>query len=316
MFNLFAKKPVIWVVSDGSPTIIQSAEIAKRITNLNNIYKYSDIIGTRQEKKSPDFVIGVGFKSADEILEIKHHFKSKPKAVIILDPLKNHDEFDTIILPSYEPYPKRDNVFWSIGLATYINQQYLQNILQEYEEHQEKKFKEISQANLAKPFLTVILGGKHTGGNISENDAIKLAEYINNYIEQNGGTALISTSPRTEIKTSDILRENIKVSNFFYDYKLGRHIENPYDLFLSLADNIIVTGDSVRMMCEACSSGKKVAIYTPEVVGFQYPPLIEELIKNNHAINFSNDMSFDFEPKILDEAGRIAAFLKQKYSLN
>lgn len=304
----------VWIVSDGTDSIVQSYELAKNLAPADSIYKiYKDEYNpnlTELGGSYPDIAIGVGFNVADILVEIKNQSEGKTKIAIILDPLKYYDKFDYIILPSYEPYKVQGNIIWCSGLINFVNEKYLSERLIEYKSFEKYRF--IREKNLKPPFLTAIIGGRHTGGNIDVEDAEIIAEKINNIISERSGTALISTSRRTEISTSETLKNKIKVPHLFYDYK-SRMFENPYAVFLALADEIIVTGDSVRMMSECCSVGKKVRIYRPKKYGFQYESLINEFIKNKNAVDFFSE-TIDFKPNKLDEAARIAEVIRKDLS--
>jgi mitochondrial fission protein ELM1 len=303
----------IWIVSDGTDSLVQSFELAKHLTSSSNIYKiykddnYLELLASASDK--PDLCIGVGFNVADALVEIKVVSNNKTKIAIILDPLKHYEKFDYIILPSYEPYKVQGNVIWCSGLINFVNENYLNEKLIEYRSFE--KYSYLREMNLKPPFVTAIIGGRHTGGNVDEEDAKNIANKINDIVSSKGGTALISSSRRTEIKTMQALQENIKVPALFYDYK-SRQFENPYGVFLALADEIIVTGESVRMMSECCSTGKKVRIYRPNQFGFQYESLIHEFISNDNALEF-NDGRQDFNPKKFCEAERIANLILEDF---
>lgn len=311
--SFFSKKPTIWVVSDGTNSCVQSWAIARNITSEKNIIEHDRLSAHSAKKGFPDLAIGVGNGVTDTLEGIKEVSQGKTKTAVILDPLKDHETFDFIILPSYEPYHiEGENVIHSTGLANYVNKKFLQTKLKEYKKSTRYKFLR-EDKTLKPPYTTILIGGRHTGGNISEEDGLKIAEHINNIVSEKGGSALITTSARTEFATTRKIFENITVPHFAYDYKL-RETENPYNAFLALADEIIVTGDSVRMMCEACSSGKKVRIFTPEELGFQYEPLIEELLDNKHAVDIetSSEEIKKFTPIILDTAKNIGALIKKR----
>jgi len=308
MFGLFSrkdKKPTIWVVTDGTEAVVQAMELAKRITDEKNIVQFDRMAAHSHSKGYPDFAIGARMGVADTLLGIKARSGGKTAIVQILDPQKNHKDFDYIILPSYEPYKVDGRVISTIGLINYINDKVLEKAKQDLEKS--KAFEYLRKKNLKAPFIAVMIGGKHVGGNVEEQDGRKLAEKLNYIIGRKGGTALISTSKRTEFTALRGFREVIKVPHFIYDYKI-REYDNPYDIFLHLAEEVIVTGDSVRMMSEACSAGKKVRIFRPQELGFQYVPLLEELIRGGYAIDFETPET-EYGCDRLDEAGRIASMI-------
>ena len=297
----------ICIVSDGTDTIKQSRELALRLTSAKNITKIYKDEGFNLETY-PNLAIGVGFNVTETLVKLKEQSNGKTKIAIILDPLSQYDKFDFIILPSYEPYKiQGQNVIRTTGLINFVNKNYINLQKAEYEAHEKYKF--LRNKRLKPPYLTVIIGGRHTGGNISEDDAKELAKHINKIVSKNKGTALITTSHRTELVVSEVLESNLDVPYFLYDYKL-RQSENPYGVFLALADEIIVTGESVRMMSEACSTGKPVRIYRPREYGFQYKPLIDELITINAATEID---SKNQNATRLDEARRVAEIIKKSF---
>lgn len=302
------KKPKIWLISDGSDAITQSEELAKCMTSQNNIHHFDRLTAHSFTGKYPDYAIGARQGVADTLLGIKQRSGGKTKIIQILDPQKKHDQFDWLILPSYEPYDLNGNIIFTIGIINYINE----NILSESKLQLKKsqKYEYLRKKGLKPPFLTILIGGKHIGGELTPEDGRELARKANFILERKGGTALVTTSKRTELETIKAFREEIKVPHFIYDYKI-REYENPYDIFITLADEIIVTGDSVRMMSEACSAGKKVRIYTPQKVGFQYVPLIKELIEANYAIDFNIEQT-EYENEKLNEANRVAKIILEE----
>ena len=307
--GIFTKKPKIWLVKDQTENIVQEKALASYLTTEKNIIEHDKLHAHTEGKNFPDLAIGTGFDTVDTLKGIKLRSKGKTKTAIILDPLKDYDKFDYIILPSYEPYNiEHDNIIWTKGLLNYVNPEFLEKKEKEYKKDRKYAFYRL-HADFEGPYTAVLIGGLHTGGNISVDDAKIIAEKVNEIVNARGGMALITTSHRTEFETTKTLLANIKVKNFFYDYKM-RETENPYDIFLSLADEVIVTGESVRMLSESCSSEKRVRIYNPLELGFQYEPLIEELINSNHAVDLLNGPDF-FENTPLNEAKRVAEVLKK-----
>lgn len=282
-----------------------------------NIHQYEKLYANTLIKGFPELAIGVGYGTTEILESIKKRSNGKTKIAIILDPLKDYEIFDFIILPSYEPYHiEGENVLRTKGLINYINQDFLNEKIKELETSPKYEFlRREFNSKLQPPYLAVLVGGKHTGGNVDSNDAKKLAEMVNEFIEKSGGTALITTSHRTEYETTKILKENIKINHYFYDYK-ERDSENPYDIFLAKANRIIVSGDSVRMMSEAISTNKICYIFSPKTLGFQYEPLISEFVEDKKAIilNDVSDFNKEFEIKLenFNEAKRIAEIIKQK----
>lgn len=310
MFRFLRKSLKIWLVSDGTDTITQSRELAKNISN--NIFEFNRL-GANSSSSYPALVIGVGYNVTDTLLGIKARSQGKTKIAIILDPLKNHSDFDFIILPSYEPYNiQGDNIIYTTGLINFVNEGFLKQTLKN--RITRELLKKLKQKNLMPPYTALVIGGKHTGGDVSVKDTEIISDRVNEIIQKKGGSLLITNSRRTESSVYQRLKEMIKVSSYFYDYHL-RETENYYPSFLSVSDEVIVTGESVRMLSEAVSSGRKVRIYKPLEVGFQYIPLIEELYKKNLAVDLNNKNfdDLDFPVASINEAERVAKIIKSKF---
>jgi mitochondrial fission protein ELM1 len=314
--SLFKPQPTVWLLQSDPKRNVQSVELARNLTSPINIIKIIDTQTQLEEikgkKSAPNFAIGCGRECSENLLKIKKLTNGKTKIIAILDPKSENQEYDYIITPSYEPHSKGANVIETTGLINFVNPKHLQNELKLCDLGD--KHKQIKNLNLKPPFITVILGGLHTGGNITTHDAEKLAENCNKFAEANNATLLITSSARTEAKTIEILEANLKANYFLYDYKFGRTIENPYSLFIALADNIVVTGDSIRMMSEACSSGKNVFIYDSEDIGFQYKALSAELVAKNCANYFTHE-NFNKSSKSINEAKRIADIILQNQNI-
>jgi len=241
-------------------------------------------LGAEESSNNPDLIIGTGASFSQSILE------EKALKVATTMPEAHKDKFDIIITPSYEPHEAGDNIITTIGLVNSVNKEILE------EKGGDKKI------------YAVLVGGKHAVGNITIEDANKLADIING-IE--GASFLVTNCSRTEKRTFEALKEQIEGE--FYDYKENRETENPYLKMLDKADGIIVTGDSVRMISESCSSGKPVFIYPPLDKPFQYEPLWKELKDGGFARILDKNNDFNFEPeKPLDEAGRVAEIIRKK----
>ena len=71
---------------------------------------------------------------------------------------------------------------------------------------------------------------------------------------------LITTSARTPQATIEILEKHLDCPAYVYRWTESS-TDNPYFAFLELAHSVIVTGDSVSMLTEACATRKPVFIF-------------------------------------------------------
>lgn len=307
MFGFLKKntrKLGVHVISDGSHREVQAVEVAKRLGGIWHREGEASSI----KPDWPQVVIGAGEGTVDlalmEVKRIRDKHKARVISVMMLDPRRRHEEFDLIATPSYEPHMQAANVMTTIGTVNDINPGVLEEALKKYKKG---GYPDIKNAKLKTPYHGVLIGGRHATGNVSVEDARNLAAMLNQAVEKHGGSLLITVGERTELTTLEALKTSLKAPHYLYDIKRHHDAANPYDAILALSAQIVVTGDSLRMCSEACSSGSAVYIFVPADKAFNYAPLHKELVDGGYAHFFTGEFAKGKEaPKVLDEAGRVA----------
>lgn len=115
-------------------------------------------------------------------------------------------------------------------------------------------------AHLPRPWVAVLAGGPSGPYPFDARSGARLAQDASALAGRPGGSLLVTTSARTPREAIDELFRGVSVPSFLYRWRPGDP-ENPYFAFLALADQIVVTGDSVSMMTEACVTGKPVFLF-------------------------------------------------------
>lgn len=115
-------------------------------------------------------------------------------------------------------------------------------------------------ADLAEPWIAVMLGGHVGRWTFDEQAAVELAEAADSIATAAGGSLLVSTSARTPATVIDAFERTLRAPHRLYRWRAGDP-DNPYLGFLALAQRIIVTSDSMSMLVEAVATGKPVAIF-------------------------------------------------------
>lgn len=237
----------------------------------------------------PDLFICAGQESAKLAAHIKEKSEGKTRIISILDPGTLHDSFDALIRPSFEPWPVAENHISTTGLLSRISPVLLEHVRNDYDDGAIPELHEALQT-LPSPYTAVLIGGRHVAGNVSEADAQGLGNLLNRMAEQHGGSLLITTCPRTEHPTTDQLKKTLQAPYYLFDVRRDSISHNPYETMLALADRIIVTGDSVRMVSESCSSGKPVYIFQSALEFNPYQPLHDELYQKKIAAPYDGSM--------------------------
>ena len=111
-------------------------------------------------------------------------------------------------------------------------------------------------------------------------NASELVKTIKNL---NPASLLVTTSRRTPLKIIDYLKKELPEPKFFYQF--GDKTENPYFGLLSMADMLVVTGDSMSMCSECAGVGVPVVIFAPhEMVGKKHARFHQALYQGGYAV--------------------------------
>lgn len=276
---------------------------------LPNIIRGNSLLGTTRGSKQqlsapfPDFVLSTTRRTAPIARWIKKHNSTTQLFQLLHIGRIGIKDFTTIFVPEHDSYKyKSPNIQYTVGSPHFITREKLEAAYCEWKN---------TFATLPHPITAVIIGGAIKKHPFSLENAQNLAQLIKEIKEQDKGSILITTSRRTgkEAETK-IMNHLTNIPN--YAYLWGAEGKNPYLGFLACADNIIVTGDSVSMCCEATAARKPLAIFTgnnwltPKHLRF-----VQSLYNNGYAEELSRQpfSSKNNEQHPLNVAEEIAEYL-------
>jgi len=196
----------------------------------------------------PDILITCGRHSIPINMAIKKASGKKTFTIHIQTPNTNPANFDLVIVPEHDKL-RGPNVLVTEGALGRITPELL--------ESEGKRFRS-SIESLPQPIVTVLVGGSNKCYDLTPTVMTKLAKDLSSLHDQTGCSFLVTTSRRTGHENESILTEAL--ANLPHQIWTGQG-ENPYFGFLNLASAIVVTADSVNMVCEASSMGKPVYVF-------------------------------------------------------
>ena len=202
----------------------------------------------------PDLILGAGHPTEAAALWIKRHANPKVKLVFLGTPWANLDKFDLVITTPQYRLPKRLNVLHNTLPMHKINSEKLISATHQWQ----NKFK-----HLPKPWTGLLVGGASGPYTFDMAAGARLASAANAL----GGSLLVTTSARTKPETAKALQAAITSPHHFHDWNHGSE-ENPFFGILALADQFIVTADSISMLAEACATGRPVFMFDTEQAQF------------------------------------------------
>ncbi len=110
--------------------------------------------------------------------------------------------------------------------------------------------------HVPQPRVAVLLGGSNRNYRFTPELAAELGARLAT-LARDGIGLLVTPSRRTDPQVLAILREALADTSAVIWDGTG---DNPYFAYLGLADYLLVTGDSVNMVSEACATGKPVYV--------------------------------------------------------
>ncbi len=112
-------------------------------------------------------------------------------------------------------------------------------------------------AHLPHPLVAVLIGGDNGVYRLTDAVADRLIAGLEQLVKTQGAGLAVTASRRTSPAIVARLRQALaNLPAVMWD-NTG---DNPYFGYLGLADHVIVTGDSVSMVSEACATGKPVHV--------------------------------------------------------
>jgi mitochondrial fission protein ELM1 len=115
-------------------------------------------------------------------------------------------------------------------------------------------------AHLPRPHVAVLVGGDSPPYRLDAAMVGELGREASALARRQGGSLLVTTSKRTGADAAAALRAAIDVPCHFYAWTPDREA-NPYFAMLASADAIVVTGETMSMLAEACDTLKPVHIF-------------------------------------------------------
>lgn len=252
----------------------------------------------------PDIVLSVSRRTVPIARFIKNRYP-QVKLVQLMHPGRTGlKDFDLVVVPEHDQNKiKSPHIHYVIGCPHRVTPEYLKAGRDRWQAEFE---------HLPKPLTAVIIGGSIKGKPFSDDNAYALGSAVRELKEKIGGSLLLTTSRRTGINAEKIILSAVEGIPQ-YTYLWGDIKENPYAGFLACADNIVITGDSVSMCCEATGTGKPIYIFcgknwlTPKHLRF-----VDSVCAAKCAVRINQKNAESFSPeKSLNAAQEVADLISK-----
>jgi mitochondrial fission protein ELM1 len=249
--------------------------------------------GRRPAPRWPDLVLSAGRRAAPIARWLARH---GARTVHCMRPGWGAGGFDLLVIGQHDsPRPAR-NVLSILGACHRLSPDALAEARQRWSAFE----------SLPSPRIAFLAGGPVQGQGMDPALAAGLVPAILRRFP--GATILATTSRRTGAAAAAAIGTGLeRVPHRLFRW--GDTWPNPYAGFLAWADAVVVTGDSVSMLSEACATGVPVLIATVEEG--RHRLLAESLIAAGRAAMLEG-ATMPRPPAPLDESGRVAAEIRAR----
>jgi hypothetical protein len=200
----------------------------------------------------PDLVISSGYRNEPICHWIRQQCQDKPvRLVHVGRPWSSLARFDLVVTTPQYRLPDLPNVLQNMTPMHRVTRERLDADAVAWAPR---------LAHLPRPYIAVVIGGRSGPFAFDHRAAERLAAEASRLARAQGGSLLVTTSSRTPAATVDALETHLNAPSVLYRWVRGAK-DNPYFGFLGLADSIVVTGDSMSMLSEACATEKPVYMF-------------------------------------------------------
>lgn len=228
----------------------------------SNIFRGSDLRGIRPAQSTPlqppwpDLLLEAGMRNEPVGRWIRDRSGGRTKIVHVGRPWADPERFDLVITTPQYRLPQRSNVLHNMLTMHSVNASKLAAAAAQWQP---------TFASLPRPLIAIIVGGHSGPYTFGAHAATRLAKQVSQLAQARGGSLLLTSSARTSPAALQALDAGTAaVPRHFYRWREADE-QNPYFAYLALADELIVTADSISMLTEACATGKPVYMFDPGV---------------------------------------------------
>jgi mitochondrial fission protein ELM1 len=311
----------VWVLADPrAGTAAQALGVAERLglpfavkrlgwtvlSRLPNLLPWGSLLGLAPEARAalvapwPRLVIASGRRAAPVALWLKR--RSGARLVHVMRPGVAPARFDLLVVPRHDRAQPASNVIEVIGAPHRVTAAALAEAAAAWAPR---------VAHLPRPRVALLVGGPVRAEGLSPLLARDLATRVAALALAAGGSVLATTSRRTGAAAEDALAEGLQAVPHLL-HRFGGGGDNPYLGLLGLADAIVVTGDSVSMLSEACATAAPVFFWSPRgLAGPRHARFHASLVAAGLAAPLGAAIEGEARER-LDEAGRVAAEIRAR----
>ena len=200
----------------------------------------------------PDIVITAGWRPARVARWIRDHSQGKTR-LVLLGRKGGHltSRSDIVVSCGHFRQPPHPRRIETIAPLTLVTRQRLEAAAAEWRDILE---------SAPHPRVAVLVGGATARYRFDPDTARQLGRAVRAFAHDIGASLFVTTSRRTGAQACHALQQALGPVQHMHVWQAGQPT-NPYLAYLSLADVLIVTGESESMLAEAAATDKPLYVY-------------------------------------------------------
>ncbi|MEM1398703.1 MAG: mitochondrial fission ELM1 family protein [Pseudomonadota bacterium] len=249
----------------------------------------------------PDLIVSCGRRAAPFSAHIAKASGGKTTTVHIQDPQSGRSRFDLLVLPEHDG-GRGDNVITSVGSLHRVTDDVLSK--------GRERFAPVLEGLPGKK-IAVLIGGSNKTMSLDAPSMAAFGAVLARAAVELEASLMITASRRSEPAAIAAFRQAVEGVPTCY---WNGEDDNPYFGMLGWADGIVVTGDSINMICEACATGKPVYIAQFPGASAKFKRFYRSVLDGQHARFFDGDLT-PFAAKPLRETERVAGVVASRLGM-
>jgi mitochondrial fission protein ELM1 len=201
----------------------------------------------------PALIISAGRRNEPVARWIQRQSGGRTRLVHVGRPWAPLDVFDLIVTTPQYFLPDQDNILENHLPMHAVSKERLEAAAASWRAQFE---------GLQRPYTAVLVGGNSGPFVFTKEKGARLGRLVNELVVRTGGSALVSDSARTPATAFAAFQSQLTVPAYIYRWNRD-DADNPYFAYLALADQLVVTGESMSMLSEASVTCKPLFIFDP-----------------------------------------------------
>ncbi len=199
----------------------------------------------------PDLIVSAGVKNEPLCRWVREQNGGRTRLVFLGRTWARRRHFDLVVTTPQYRLPKEAGVLHNLMTQHGVTRARLGEAAERWC---------VRYHQLPEPRIGVLLGGDSGPFVFGKQAATRLAESLNAMASRRGGSVMATSSARTSPEAIAALEANLRVPHDVHRWRKGES-ENPYLGILAMADEVVVTADSIAMLSEAAATGKPVHMF-------------------------------------------------------